>query len=813
MKKLYFALSLILISTLALAQVPANYYNSANGLTGYSLKTELRNITTSGHTPRSYDQLFDGAGISGSQGYIDTHSDVSVSSGQNYENDGSILDMYSENPEDNDTNPLNATPYNDPYLYNHGLKQCGNQSAEGDCYNREHLVPSSSWGSSESTPMFTDIHHVIPTDGRVNNFRGTLPFGKVVEPNPTDFTSLNGSKRGPSDTVGFSGTMFEPIDEFKGDIARALLYFATRYQNNVDTYNFDMFNGTENQAFEDWAIAILLDWHNNVDPVDQRERERNDAAYNFQGNANPFVDHPEYANLIWNPTPDNIDPTTPTNLIASNPTASTVDLAWTASTDNIGVVTYDVYVNGTFYVTTNSITTTYTVTGLNPETTYVFTLLAKDAAGNMSMQSNSVNETTIAGPPTGTDCVSETFETIPNNGSSYSSFSWTGIDGITNGWNATDSRTDQTITAKAVTVRNGTLTSPSIAGGIGELTVTTKRVFSGGSGTFTLRVNGSAVGTVAYSDVEQNITISNINIEGNVSISFTDKASTSDRVSIDNLSWTCYSAPSDLKLSAKVYLQGPAINRSAVIGEENWMRDDLRVNNLIPTTSPYDVTTCDASIFNTTGANAIVDWVLVQLRDANNNTSIIESQSALLQRDGNIVAIDGVSELSFSSPPTDYFITVKHRNHLGIMTIGAVTLSNTILVVDFTDNSTPITNGTDAQTSFGMPNGILAMWAGDSNSDGRLNYSGALSDVPGIRSQVFNDPNNSVFGGPPVASYPSSGYNSTDIDMDGVTVYSGASSDVLHVRNNIFNNPSNSVFGGPPTSTYVFIQQLPEGAN
>ena len=83
-----------------------------------------------------------------------------------------------------------------------------------------------------------------------------------------------------------------------------------------------------------------------------------------------------------------------------------------------------------------------------------------------------------------------------------------------------------------------------------------------------------------------------------------------------------------------------------------------------------------------------------------------------------------------------------------------------------------------------------------------------------IRSQVFNDPDNSVFGGPPTATYPSAGYFGTDADMDGVTcVFRSWTSDVQHIRNNIFNNPSNSVFGGPPTATYVFIQQLPEGAN
>lgn len=376
MKHLY-AFLFTFLTAFSFAQIPGNYYDSATGLSGYTLKTELKNITTNGHVTQTYDQLYDGVGISGSQGYVDTHSDVAVSSGNNYENDGTILDMYSENP----TGP-------DAYNYTHGNDQCGNQTQEGDCYNREHLVPQSSYNSA--FPMQSDIHHVIPTDGRVNNFRGSLPFGNVATP---DWTSLNGSVRGSSDVTGYSGTMFEPIDEFKGDIARALLYFATRYEDTVDGYtSFDMFNGTEDQVFQTWAIDLLLDWHYNIDPVDQRERDRNNAAYNFQGNANPFVDHPEYANLIWNPTADTEDPTAPTNLIASNPTASTIDLSWTASTDNVGVTSYDIYVGGVnTYNTTN---TTFVATGLSSETTYCFTVYAKDAAGNTSAASNEDCETT-----------------------------------------------------------------------------------------------------------------------------------------------------------------------------------------------------------------------------------------------------------------------------------------------------------------------------------------------------------------------------------------------------------------------------------
>lgn len=407
--KQFYTLLFTIISTVTFAQIPANYYDSANGLSGFALKTELRDITTQGHfwsqnNPDSYDELIDA--------YVNTHSDVDVSSGNIYENDGTVLDMYSENPF-NATSPDDPNfPSNDPYNFTQIIDAGGNQNSEGDCYNREHLVPQSSFGSAY--PMQSDIHHVIPTDCRVNNFRGSLPFGNVATP---DWTSLNGSKRGNSAMVGYSGDVFEPIDEFKGDIARALLYFATRYENTVDGYtSFDMFNGTEDQVFHNWAIDVLLDWHYNVDPVDQRERDRNDEAYNFQGNANPFVDHPEYANMIWNPTPDTEDPTDPTNLTTSNPTDNSMDLSWTASTDNIGVIEYDIYVENSYNSTT--VNTSYTVSGLTANTNYCFTVKAKDAAGNESGFSNQDCEmTTNNGSSGGSDEIffSEYIEGSGNN--------------------------------------------------------------------------------------------------------------------------------------------------------------------------------------------------------------------------------------------------------------------------------------------------------------------------------------------------------------------------------------------------------------
>src|SRR5690606_34913491 len=106
------------------------------------------------------------------------------------------------------------------------------------------------------------------------------------------------------------------------------------------------------------------------------------------------------------------------------------------------------------------------------------------------------------------------------------------------------------------------------------------------------------------------------------------------------------------------------------------MNDNLRQNALIPTTSPYaDAATCNASVFTVTGTNAIVDWVWVELRAANDNTKLINGKSALVQRDGAVVGLDGVSDVIMEAAPTNYYIVVKHRNHLGTMTSGVIALN------------------------------------------------------------------------------------------------------------------------------------------
>ncbi|GGG03970.1 hypothetical protein GCM10011344_00380 [Dokdonia pacifica] len=173
-----------------------------------------------------------------------------------------------------------------------------------------------------------------------------------------------------------------------------------------------------------------------------------------------------------------------------------------------------------------------------------------------------------------------------------------------------------------------------------------------------------------------------------------------------------------IRIHPIVFLQGAYTNPNT--GEELLMRDDLRIASsiLIPTTSPYDSTTCDPSVFTTTGANAIVDWIVIELRDENDVSNVLVSQSALLQRDGDIVAIDGTSPVAINRASGNYYVAIRHRNHLGILTASTVSLSETVTNLDLSTDMNAVTGGALALRDMG--NGIFAMYAGDVNSDGSI---------------------------------------------------------------------------------------------
>jgi len=250
-----------LCSGALLAQIPSGYYASAQGLTGQPLRQALHNIID-GHSQQSYTSLW-------------THFQQT-----DKKDNGKVWDMYSDVP--------GGTP---PYQYTFSSDQCGNYTGEGDCYNREHSWPKS-W-FNDQYPAYSDLFHLYPTDGYVNSKRSNYPFGEVSNPS---WTSQNGSKLGQNTHPGFTGTVFEPIDAYKGDFARTYFYMSTRYYTEDSGWGSNEM--VDRSTLREGAASMLMEWHL-ADPVSEKELERNDAVHDIQGNRNPFIDHPEYAQQIW----------------------------------------------------------------------------------------------------------------------------------------------------------------------------------------------------------------------------------------------------------------------------------------------------------------------------------------------------------------------------------------------------------------------------------------------------------------------------------------------------------------------------------
>ncbi|NQY05042.1 MAG: endonuclease, partial [Flavobacteriaceae bacterium] len=301
MKRLLLS-ALFLVSSFAIAQPPAGYYDSATG-TGYTLKTQLMQIIDDVNDGLATEYLHTQPGTSNSNAYHLLRESFSLPNSGDvddyYEMDGNtILDMYSENPSGVDPYNWNRIPNVD-----YPTQYCTNQTMEGDCLSREHTLPQGFFNSLY--PMRADFHFVIPVDARINNLRANNPFGEVAAPTTT---FANSSELGPNTFGSYSGTVYEPIDEFKGDIARMLLYFAVRYQ--AETVNMgaswdapdgvpeNIMNGQAGQFYDDWFISLLCQWHSD-DPVSQKEIDRNNNGWAHQNNRNPFVDNPNWVADIW----------------------------------------------------------------------------------------------------------------------------------------------------------------------------------------------------------------------------------------------------------------------------------------------------------------------------------------------------------------------------------------------------------------------------------------------------------------------------------------------------------------------------------
>jgi hypothetical protein len=243
-------------------------------------------------------------------------------------------------------------------------------------------------------------------------------------------------------------------------------------------------------------------------------------------------------------------------------------------------------------------------------------------------------------------------------------------------------------------------------------------------------------------------------------------------------------------MNLKVILEGPYNSTTGL------MNDDLRVAGLIPVTEPFTGLgfthygngggeTLSPNVMNITGNDAIVDWVLVELRSKSNRAVVLATHSALLQRDGDIVEEDGQTPLTFSGTPCDdYYIAIRHRNHFGFVTANVQTLTS-IVTLDLTATTVPLYGSNPMK----IISGKRAMWAGNCNTDNQLKYMGANNDRDAIYARI----------GATVPTSVSSGYFREDVNLDGVVKYMGVNND----RDMLLIN----VGGSTPTLTRT--EQLP----
>jgi endonuclease I len=276
----------LLASPVVFSQGPndtGTYYQAADGKRGAELKTALFQII-SPHTVVSY-----------TPGLWEAFKTIDI------RDDGKIWEIYSA--------ISNFIPGDD--------QDKGEEVDEGVCYNREHAFPKSWFNEDKSDtnyPMYTDLHHMFPSDRYVNTMRSNYPYGEVDKSlAPTKQSAEGFSKFGICDpSVGYTvvngkARVFEPNDKYKGDLARAYFYMATAYESykngfgrerSTKNWSSPMLTSDIYPFFTDWAIRMLLRWADN-DPVSEKELNRNEGIWSIQKNRNPFVDYPGLEQYIW----------------------------------------------------------------------------------------------------------------------------------------------------------------------------------------------------------------------------------------------------------------------------------------------------------------------------------------------------------------------------------------------------------------------------------------------------------------------------------------------------------------------------------
>lgn len=275
---------------------------------------------------------------------------------------------------------------------------------DGDTYvwNREHVFPKSLANPKLDTDIpgpSTDAHHLRAADRTRNSARNNRKYGRGTGTSNYSTLDFHEGLDGPNTAAWYPG------DDWKGDAARMIMYMYLHYGSVC----LPTAVGVGSKEFtQDEMIDLFLQW-NVEDPVSDVEKTRNSyhentSNYAAQGNRNPFIDNPYLATRIWGgnsaedtwgiyKNSDTQAPTIPANVTLNNISLNSINVSWSASTDNIGVTGYNVYVDGVLEAQTTS--TNITIGDLNTNTTYSFTIVAKDLINNMSNASVAKNGTTL----------------------------------------------------------------------------------------------------------------------------------------------------------------------------------------------------------------------------------------------------------------------------------------------------------------------------------------------------------------------------------------------------------------------------------
>jgi len=308
-------------------------------------------------------------------------------------------------------------------------------------------------------------------------------------------------------------------------------------------------------------------------------------------------------------------------------------------------------------------------------------------------------------------------------------------------------------------------------------------------------------------------------------------------------------ATGPLCLNARAYLEGALMANGGATAPDGrpLMRDNLRNSpftglNYIPTTNPYQQATAhvdvtarytalppqsdpsyaflksvlDPAEFTVSGQDALVDWMWVELRDKNNRSTVVSNRAALIQRDGDIVDVDGKSCVSFPGVALDdYYVAVRHRDHLGAMTQSVQTYDNMQSLVDMSITSTPMYdfgpggpggfNYTGLATNNNVIVGRRALWAGDFNADGKVKFDNPAGDANVVNFDVLTAPGQSV---PPLSNFNNAvDYWNSDYNMDSKAKLDNPQGDLNFLNFQVLNYPLQPA---PPLTNFnFFLQQLP----